>query len=150
MKLFKIHHLLIDFSGEKLPICSKDELRLASVLACAYHNSCVRENIKDSTYEPHTAEIACEDPVITMKEAVGGCKKVSNYRLRKSKAQNKKETLTFVKDEWDEEKASKQCTTQNMKSTKTWFRGVRNAACTGGLRNGACMRKFGQYISTLT
>ena len=46
-KLYETNALSISFSGETIPICSQDELRLASVLACAYHNSLVRENIEE-------------------------------------------------------------------------------------------------------
>ena len=55
-KLYETNALSISFSGETIPICSQDELRLASVLACAYHNSLVRENIEDPTYEPYCGE----------------------------------------------------------------------------------------------
>jgi len=57
---YKANALSIDFAGETIPICSPEELRLASVLACAYHNSLVRENMQDASYEPYREETVSE------------------------------------------------------------------------------------------
>lgn len=46
----------IAFAGEYIPVSSADEVRLACMLVCAYHNSLVRENIGDSSYGPLSPE----------------------------------------------------------------------------------------------
>lgn len=45
--------LLVDFAGEYIPVRTDDELRIVSMLACAYHNQLVRANVQDPTYEPY-------------------------------------------------------------------------------------------------
>lgn len=44
----RVNTLFVDFSGEYIPVVNIDEVRLLSALACAYHNSCVRNNIQVS------------------------------------------------------------------------------------------------------
>ena len=41
-----IECVFIDFSGENIPLISATEVRLASSMACAYHNALVRGNIQ--------------------------------------------------------------------------------------------------------
>jgi len=97
---FEKHSLFIDFSGENIPLCTREELRLASVLVCAYHNALVRESIQDPTYEPYKADDT-EDP--KEEEEEGHWKKVSNYRLRRPKGKKLQEREEHLLDEWDEE-----------------------------------------------
>ena len=46
-----MHRILLDFASERIPV-SKPNLAFACTLACAYHNSNVRENVQDRTYGP--------------------------------------------------------------------------------------------------
>ena len=49
----EVRNLVVDFSGEFVPIENEQELALACKLAVAHHNLCVRENTGVDDYEPY-------------------------------------------------------------------------------------------------
>lgn len=115
----------IDFAGQFIAISSPDEVHLACLLACAYHNSLVRENFSDAAYGPYeTVDIDC--PVTSNKtsdltsgvtssemnighwEAVSeNCRRRPRYKYLNAKVRGKNGDITDeIVDglsEWDSE-----------------------------------------------
>ena len=47
--VLQTHELALDFSGEYVPVCVREELPLVAALVAAYHNSLVTANIEVCT-----------------------------------------------------------------------------------------------------
>lgn len=50
------NNILLDFSGENIPICRED-FPLCARLVMAHHNSLIRQNLNDDTYEPYETPV---------------------------------------------------------------------------------------------
>lgn len=113
-----VETLGIEFAGQFITVTSPDEVNLACVLACAYHNLLVRENINDAQYGPYELT-PVNSPRCTQQESIGDtdgnvskfevvsdtrrprCKRQSNKTREKTDALTKQ--IVQGLEQWDEE-----------------------------------------------